>query len=69
MKSNMVIGYIKILENSTNGDMLKRTFPDATVREVRDRFDGKLLGYRMRLGGRTHDFWSEWWNAPYKIPK
>jgi len=58
---------IEIPENATNGDMIKKMFPDAVVREVRDRFDGSLLGYRMSLGGHTQDFWPEWWNAPYEI--
>lgn len=60
---------IEIPENATNGDMIKRMFPDVVVREVRDRFDGNLLGYRTSLGGRSRDFWPEWWNAPYEIPK
>lgn len=60
---------IEIPENATNGDMIKKMFPDAVVQEVRDRFNGTLLGYIGSLRGQPQVFRPDWWSAPYKMPK
>ena len=56
----------EIPKNATNGDMIKTMFPDAEIKEIRGTFEGKLLGYRTWLGGRSQDFLLDWWNAPFK---
>lgn len=56
---------IMLTDSTTNGDVLKLMFPDAEVKEIIGSFNKDLLGYRMWLGGKSQDFFLDWWNAPY----
>ena len=63
-------------QNVTNGDIIRLMFPDAEVKYLK-----KLSGinsYRVRgIDGLrdddgtwlpvTHQFYEDWWNAPYKV--
>ena len=63
------VNAIDIPKNATNGDMIKAIFKDAKIEEIRGTFKGDLLGYRIWLGGRYHDFLLDWWNEPFKRGK
>ena len=59
----------QVSEVATNGDMIKVIFPDAEIRPIMGHFDkDELLGHRVYLvgGGRSQDYYLDWWNAPYK---
>ncbi len=59
---------IKIPKNATNGDMIQILFPNVEITEIMGSFDkDKLLGYRTWLGGRSQDYFLDWWNAPYGL--
>lgn len=61
---------IIVPENVTNGDVIKAMFPDAEIKEIMGSFDkDKLLGYRTWLGGRSQDYFLDWWNEPYNSEK
>jgi hypothetical protein len=51
----------RLLEEATNGDMIKAMFPDVDVKE-------KNNGYEVYFGvGTAIQFFNyQWWNAPYK---
>ena len=54
-------------DGATNGDMIKAMFPNVKIEEITGSFDkDKILGYRTWLGGRSQDYFLDWWNAPYK---
>ena len=64
--TNEEVNTIELPKNATNGDMIKAIFPDAEIKEIRGTLDGRLLGYRTWLGGRSQDFLIDWWNAPFR---
>ncbi len=49
----------------TNGFMLKTVFPNIEVQEIYGTFNKELIGYRTFIGGRSQDYYLDWWNAPY----
>ena len=54
-------------DGATNGDMIKAIFPNVEIEEITGSFDkDKILGYRTWLGGRSQDYFLDWWNAQYK---
>lgn len=57
---------IIVPEGTTNGDIIKAIFPNAEIKEIMGSFDNdKLLGYRTLLGGRSQDYFLDWWNESY----
>ena len=50
--------YIEILNNATNGDMIKSIFPNMRV--------GKLHDCIFAKDYKNVWFGEDWWNAPYK---
>ena len=60
---------IDIPENATNGDMIKKMFPDTVFYEVYDCVSGKLFGYRAAIAGRVQEYSIRWWNTPYEMSK
>ena len=49
----------------TKEEMIKAMFPNAEIIEIKGSFNKDLLGYRTWLGGRSQDYYLDWWNAPY----
>ena len=59
---------IEIPDDATWGQVILLVFPDTHVYEIRGTFDpDKVLGYRMWIGNRFHDFDLDWWFSPYKV--
>lgn len=56
-----------LLDNATNGDVLKALFPNVITQEaaVTIHATTKVVSNGVK-GGISFDFWKDWWNAPYK---
>jgi hypothetical protein len=57
----------KVLDNMTNGDIIKAMFPNVNFYDaaftVHATTDVTSNGVK---GGISYDFWKTWWNEPYR---
>jgi len=59
---------IEIPDDATCWQAIQILFPYVKVSEIHGTFDhDKVLGYRMWIGNRFHDFDLDWWNSPFRL--
>ena len=63
--------YIPIKKGSTNGDMIKACFPNATIETVKAKsgFEREKIAVTWnfeKLPSYYNFFYKDWWDAPYK---